>query len=361
MGKIEAVLKILHEGDAIFWFDADVFINKHPYKAMKVSNTNLKFYIQAEGWQPNFGVFLAYPDTFTTGIFEYMKVEFEGKLQFDQDILKYYLKTHKNTIVNDKTNVTDIIDCNGICGDPYDYEFLPKYDYINLMTGVYHYNSRGNHVLAHATCVEGMVLPEIVMTSMFGSPHQEYYMKQKTVSVNYDFFLPTDKEKVDRSMQTLVYFAKKTGRSIRVVSKYSNHVIFCLNSFRIISPDYVTGKLGVQIVEDKYFVRAHNWFGRSLPIVVNVTLGDPNVSLSNLQGLASEQSTIEGLSKEELMLADEVVFNLTELLLLDEHAVGKLAGEQLGYINGSWSRPFNCYNIEKEIAGCTAICDGGHF
>lgn len=346
MGKADITLKVLRQGDAIFFFDADVLFFQHPYKAMKVRNPNLPFYGQTEGGaKVNFGIYLAYPDSFSISLFEYIRVVFDLTQLFDQTILNAYL-------LKETASIGNTTDCLGTCGRPYDYESLPKNSYMNVMTGRYREDMREEHVVSHATCVEGGILPQIAMKTLFGSPSRKYYHEQKTVTLDETFGnTALDAKRIDRSMRALVYVAKHTGRAIRLTSKVTSRMTYRFNWFRLISSNYIIGELNISLVEDRYYDRAIGWFNRTLPMKRNISIStDSKKAVEQLEHLAT--------NVQETSEIDEMVFHVSELAVLDGDAVGRLAGEELGYQSGKWIRPFTCALIEKDISGCLQVCDG---
>lgn len=342
MGKIQLLLQTLQRGDAAYFFDADVMFLQHPFEAlMKVAeNPNLPLYCQQEG-KCNFGLFLAYPDDFTINLFDYMAIEFNRTQDFDQKIFQRYL--------HDKPpNVSWTTDCRGICSEPHNVEQLKAEQFLNLM--MYPGKQLAYPYIVHATCVEGAILPLYVMQTMFGTPNAPYYQTQKTIAVADEVWTAaTSRERINRSMQALVLIASKTGRAIRIQSNVTMPgVVFATGwEFRLVSAEYIWGKLGVPLVEGRYYERATKEpFLRSVRVIRNIKLDDDIIQ--RLNAFTSDA-------------ADELQFDIDNLLSLNESVVGSLAGPSLGYSNGSWIRPFTCQAPMTSSAQCRHICDGGKF
>ena len=349
-GKAFNIKKILQEGDAIYFFDADIVFYKHPLSSIQADNPQLTLFTQREGGRSNFGVVLAYPDAFSIGVFEYLFDEFQRTAAFDQGILQNYLRIWKTQHV-----ANPVSDCRGICGDPYDHELLPL-SFVSLMTGRYKDERDPNRVLAHATCVEGVFTPILVMTAMFGSPYgADYYLPKKTLTVDKEFFWLTDKVELNHAMKSLVYVAQTTNRSLRIVGNVTGgHMIFYPQSFRLISHDFIIGKLGVDIVEDTYFKRAVEWHGRPEPKRITIPVANTQVlqQLSNNNDIPSDWKD-----------ADEWALPIADLMKLDDAELGALAGPSLGYEDGAWERDFTCRIMDTpaDARRCLHICDPGHF
>eukprot|EP00797_Seminavis_robusta_P005215 Sro1341_g264420.2 (233) ;mRNA; f:3053-3751 len=226
---------------------------------------------------------------------------------------------------------------------------------MNLMLGNYDENDHPNHVVAHGTCIEGGILPQIAMKTFFGSPSRPHYLSQKTITLDRAFNnTQQDEELLNQCMKVLVYVAKQTGRAIRITSARRNHMIYRLNWFRLVSSSYIVGELGLAMVEDQYYPRATEWFQRPPPTIYSVSLGQPTTNRTKLQQLVDLTARTDDAS------SDEWVFSVSELSQLDDKSVGRLAGKELGYDldTGAWKRPFTCANILDERGSCLGICDG---
>ena len=356
MGKANVITDRLNEGHAVFFFDADVEFFRHPYKAMKVSNANLDFYVQEDhNGSMNYGAMLVYPSPLTLDLFRYIKEEFDRTLEWDQNLLNMFLRPKhtkwgdaiKNTFPDE--NPGD----RGVCGDALDYEYLPLQSYMNMLKeGTFDISKfdEDNHVMVHATCIEGSKNKEMVLRIMFGMYAQgskDYYLNTKTVALDSHMGDYRDRlEYVDQAMQALVYIAKETGRAIRLTGDTLSFFTDARNPFSVVSAEYIWGELGLPVVEPLFYSRAEDRYGRDEPMILHVVVKD-EADLSRAHFL----DQTDGWQHSE---SDELVFHIDELVALDGDVIGELAGEDLGYSNGAWKRPFTCLRAK---AMCMSVCD----
>ena len=359
MGKADVITGRLGEGDAVFFFDADVEIFRHPYEAMRVSNANLDFYVQEDhNGSLNYGAMLVYPSPLTLDLFRYIKEEFDRTLEWDQNLLNMYLRP-KPGRWGDAVKIT-FPDENpgdrGVCGEALDYEFLPLQSYMNILKeGTFDISKfdEDNHVMVHATCVEGSKNKEMVLRTMFGMYSQgskEYYLNTRTVALairmgDYREHLVY----MDQAMRALVYIAKHTERAIRLTGDTLSTYSDATNPYSVVSAEYIWGELGVLVVEPLFYSRAEDRFGRDNPTMLDVSAGGEVMEAAWLREKFGYKTI--GWRHSEI---DELVFQIDELVTIDGDAIGELAGEGLGYKNGEWERPFTCLRAKAQ---CMSVCD----
>jgi len=339
MGKAESIMHHLLLGDALFFFDADVFLFQHPYESMSVEEDHLDLYVQYDSSQHNyynFGAFLVYPSPWTIGLFEYIYQEFLMTGIWDQKLFNTYL----NHVLPTKANSP--LCNNTTCR----FEGLNEDKFINMMVKphVSHDNDGPlpNITLAHATCVEGEGTKSFAIASQYGSPIASYYTQQKTVSL--DFPIDTDNinaETLDIVMRGLFYVASKTGRAIRMPMKEKEWLDDPRQPFAIVSTDYIQ-ELGGKVVEAQYWTRAMHRHGKEKPLVLN------NATFS----VESFDSLISNPSLEKF---DEISFSIQDVDLLD--------GNFLSHTGVKWSRSFLCGKYPRGptrgLSYCLSVCDGG--
>mmetsp|Transcript_19151 Transcript_19151/g.28353 ORF Transcript_19151/g.28353 Transcript_19151/m.28353 type:complete len:222 (+) Transcript_19151:1-666(+) len=201
-------------------------------------------------------------------------------------------------------------------------------------------------VLAHGTCIEGGILPVVAMKSLLGSPSKDYYLQKKTVTLDV-VLSPEDEKRLDKAMRSLVFVAKYIGRVIRLTSNTTANNILEMDWFRMVPVNYSIRDLGLVMVEGNYYRRAFDWF-QITPRTTNIIsiISDNSQQLRDLVATSNIISTV-----------DELVFKVSELESLDANEIGLLAGEELGYRDGTWIRPFICLQIRQEKAACLALCD----
>ena len=374
MGRVDVVSEILEGGDAAFFIDSGVDIYRHPYDSLIAGNANLDLYLfEDQNLSINARVMLVYPSPLTLGLFRYVQEEFARTHFLVHDLINMYLRTKEDRWGRAvKYSYPDEDpESRGVCGDGLDYEFLPSHSYVNtvLLGGVLGdwilgipQSQPWQHVLVVPTCIEGDKTREMALLTMFGDRSrsaESTYLHTKTVALDAPLHLYVDPPdgRVDAALRTLAYVAKRTGRAVRLTGETLASFDDARNPYSIVSADYLWGELGVPMVEPLFYARALQWHGR----------GEPSTALINLsdgegRGLTMEDEAA-GLRRkfEQLSFvakyseADELVFQLEDLVRLDSFVLGALVGVELRYKYGKWERPFTCLKAQHT---CLSVCEG---
>ena len=386
MGKADILSERLREGNAVFFFDADVRLFRHPYRSMRVRNPNLDVYVQEDNnGALNNGVMLLYPSLLTLDLLRYSREELNRTLHFDHNFLDRYMRPKPLWGRPGMETFPDDVPPGerGVCGNGLDYELLPLQSYVNILNeGTFAVvvptgddrqdkdrdgdgddgdrEDGDNHILVHATCLEGEKTKEIAILTMFGmhsSLSRKYYLATKTVTLSEPVAEYRDRpELLDAALRALTYEARRTGRAIRLGGKTSGEYTDADNPYAVVSAEYVWGELGIPLVEPLFYERAKGWFSRDDPRTIDV----PKSAM--LSGGATGNFQVENFVRrgdgddenEEYSTFDELVYDTNDLANLNGDYVGLLAGEGLGYIDGTWKRPFTCLH-PKSV--CMSVCD----
>ena len=339
MGKAESILGRLIVGDAVYFVDADVFFYRHPFESIRVQNAALDLYVQTDGHgNYNFGLFLAYPSKITLGLFQHIKDVFDRNQRWDQILFNDWLKKAINNVYEENNKAsTRLIEKDGICGAPYDFEELDMHKYVNTMLKkTYQVDSKV--AAAHATCIEGSATKWYAILCFFGSPLKQHYLERKTITLQEDIDPEEDKATLNSLMRALIYIARVTGRSIRIPIPVKQKIDDLQQPFAIISADYL-GSLGIDVVEPQFWERAKNRFNRS-----RQELKIYNFTISDMQYPASN---------DKYFTADEIQFSFEDLRgLVNSTFGGDLEDRR-------WSRNATCPH--RQGWWCLNICDGSHF
>jgi hypothetical protein len=154
---------------------------------------------------------------------------------------------------------------------------------------------------------------------------EEGYYERRTISTIQE--LPEDKDQVSHILKVLSYIARKTHRPIRInkpiISGYnSEHK----QAYSLVHASNLKA-VGVDVVENGFWNRATQ--------TQKVNKMDHPIGLGP-GALGVLQALGDDVDKHEFL------FDINQLLRIDVHAIGRLAGADGGYKDGAWTTEFAC-------------------
>lgn len=202
----------------------------------------------------------------------------------------------------------------------------------------------------HRNCADSDIQHWFSVHCVYGATTNifpDYYKNQRTITTDRDLD-PTNKEAVDHILRVLSPIARKHERAFRVripaflsywgdffVDDARDH----LQPYTIVNAEELK-EVGVDVVEMKYWVKADG----VRRIAKQPEHTEKLINIGSGEAAVAALKSVAARTREK---ADELVFSLDELIALDSVTVGALAGEEGGFVDGSWRRTFICEELTE--------------
>jgi len=192
----------------------------------------------------------------------------------------------------------------------------------------------------HALCGDSVLSHEFAVHTMYGAKlkTEGWYYEQNTVTTRQPLPLePENFHQLERVLRAMAYVARNAEppRAIRVaIPMRVGYLKEIVQPFSIVSADHLN-ETGVHVVDPAFWSRSS---GLRLKNIETVNVANCT-TVDKLKELVEANHT-----QEELM------FDLDDLLEIDQEALGKLVGRKGGYDSdaGEWITNFTCQETHKE-------------
>ena len=309
IGKAKFIRDALIEGYSVFYFDLDIYFRSCPLKGLSLRD-DLDLYVQYNGGDLNYGMFIAKPTSDNVNLFQNCMDEYIRTRFFDQSLFNRYISLLK--IKHQRLNTTE-----------YYLHVVPVTQQVNPIRAV------------HMICVEGAELKLLLGRELYGPFHTPSHyrdLKLVTFEFKYDNTSKDDYQRLQTTVDAVVNISQATGRGIRVVG-YDR---FYKLAKSFLNVDYLMEHKDIRVVESRYWENRRQFEENRTPKVISYRIdhyGDISQMLQNQSLWAN---------------SDDVVLSFGEPYL-NQH---KIHNPNFPYI---------CKFFNDTVRRCVKSCNAVHF